>query len=115
MSSFGAEMAPGWIGHVQRAVLRVWRVEPHAGVGEKCPSRPTPFGERSEPDFFLNAREHSLQPGEPQLAPPAAVLVGERVQGSVVRIDWVARSADQANPSQLIYGNSERGGKIRGV
>ena len=32
-------------------------------------------GERSEPDFVLNAREHSLQPGKPQLAPPAALLV----------------------------------------
>ena len=41
-------------------------------------STPTLPGERSEPDFFLNAREHSLQPGEPQLAPPAALLVGER-------------------------------------
>ena len=34
LGGFGAEMAPRWIGYVRRAVLRVSRVEPHAGVCE---------------------------------------------------------------------------------
>ena len=36
LGGFGAEMAPGWIGYVRRAVLRVSRVEPMPGWEENA-------------------------------------------------------------------------------
>ena len=60
LGGFGAEMAPGWIGHVQGGFSHVSRSETHARVEEKMPEQGYCFsGERSEPDFFLNAREQT--------------------------------------------------------
>ena len=52
-----------------------------------------PSGERSEPDFFLNARESTYNPGLVYLAPPLAVASGgKRAKSCMMRFTGGSRS-----------------------